>query len=138
MTAGDRGRDLGEAGRLVGGEGRCLEESSAYPATPDSKYGWEKLFSERLYITYGLQTRSFLHVDEWLEGTIRLMRPDVTHPVNVGSNEMATINQLVDIVAAIAGAAIPRDAVRRSGSSKPAHRHSGGVKTVRRPETQPS
>lgn len=130
-------------------------ESSAYPAAPDSEYGWEKLFSERLYLTYGrcrgmrarvaryhnifgpqgtwtggrekapaamcrkvataksgdtidiwgdgLQTRSFLYVDECLEGSIRLMRSDWTGPVNVGSDEMVTINQLASIVADIAG-----------------------------------
>lgn len=131
------------------------EESSAYPAHPDSEYGWEKLFSERLYLTYarnhgmevriaryhnifgefgswrdgrekapaalcrkvaecadggeievwgdGLQTRSFLHVDECLEGTIRLMRSDFTGPVNIGSTEMVTINGFVERIAKIAG-----------------------------------
>ncbi|MEA1649034.1 NAD-dependent epimerase/dehydratase family protein [Nitrospirillum sp. BR 11164] len=130
-------------------------ESSAYPAHPDSEYGWEKLFSERLYLTYGRnhgfqvriaryhnifgelgswndgrekapaamcrkvaqstdgdtidvwgdgrQTRSFLHVSECLEGTIRLMRSDFTGPVNIGSEEMVTIDNLIDRVAAIAG-----------------------------------
>jgi nucleoside-diphosphate-sugar epimerase len=130
-------------------------ESSAYPAAPDSEYGWEKLFSERLYLAYhrnygieariaryhnifgpegtwkggkekapaaicrkvadaknggeieiwgdGLQTRSFLYVDECLEGTIRLTRSSFTGPVNVGSEEMVTINRLVAIVADIAG-----------------------------------
>jgi len=131
------------------------EESSSYPAAPDSEYGWEKLFSERLYLAYGRnhgmevriaryhnifgpegswndgkekapaavcrkvamatsgseieiwgdgkQTRSFLYVDECLEGTLRLMRSNFTGPVNIGSDEMVTINQLVDMVAAIAG-----------------------------------
>jgi GDP-D-mannose 3',5'-epimerase len=131
------------------------EESSAYPAAPDSDYGWEKLFSERLYLAYernhgiqarvaryhnifgpegtwtggrekapaaicrkiaavrsgdsieiwgdGEQTRSFLYVDECVEGTLRLTRSDFSGPVNVGSDEMVTINQLVDIVADIAG-----------------------------------
>ena len=130
-------------------------EDSAYPAQPDSEYGWEKLFSERLYLSYarnhdlqvriaryhnifgpegawndgrekapaaicrkvsdaenggeieiwgdGDQTRSFLYVDECVEGTIRLMRSDWTGPVNIGSEEMVTINQLVDMVSAIAG-----------------------------------
>lgn len=130
-------------------------EDSAYPAQPDSDYGWEKLFSERLYLAYqrnkgmqvrvaryhnifgpegeweggrekspaaicrkvalvedggeieiwgdGKQTRSFLYVDECLEGTIRLTRSDWTGPVNIGSAEMVTINQLVDIVSEIAG-----------------------------------
>ena len=127
----------------------------AYPAAPDSEYGWEKLFSERLYLAYGRnhgmdvriaryhnifgpegswndgkekapaavcrkvamapnggeveiwgdgkQTRSFLYIDECLEGTLRLMRSDFTGPVNIGSDEMVTIDQLVDIVAGIAG-----------------------------------
>jgi GDP-D-mannose 3', 5'-epimerase len=130
-------------------------ESSAYPAAPDSEYGWEKLFSERLYLTYGRnygmdtrvaryhnifgpegtwdggkekapaamcrkiaraandgsieiwgdgkQTRSFLYVDECVEGTTRLLRSDVKVPVNIGSEEMVTINQLAAIVADIAG-----------------------------------
>ena len=133
-------------------------ESSAYPAAPDSEYGWEKLFSERLYLAYGRnhgidvriaryhnifgpegswndgrekapaavcrkvamapsggeveiwgdgkQTRSFLYIDECLEGTLRLMRSDFTGPVNIGSDEMVTIDQLVDIVAGIAGKTI--------------------------------
>lgn len=131
------------------------EESSAYPAAPDSEYGWEKLFSERLYLSFarnhgldvrvarfhnifgpegtwtggrekapaamcrkvaetedggtiemwgdGKQTRSFLYVDECLEGVRRLMDSDFTGPVNIGSEEMVTINQLVEIVADIAG-----------------------------------
>lgn len=131
------------------------EESSAYPAAPDSEYGWEKLFSERLYLAYnhnygmsnriaryhnifgpygtwtggkekapaaicrkiamarnnaeieiwgdGLQTRSFLYIDECLEGTLRLARSGVEGPVNIGSTEMVTINQLVDMVCDIAG-----------------------------------
>jgi nucleoside-diphosphate-sugar epimerase len=130
------------------------EESSAYPANPDSEYGWEKLFSERLYLAYnrnhgmqcrvaryhnifgpegtwdggkekapaamcrkvatavdggqievwgdGKQTRSFLYVDECVEGTIRLMRSDFQGPVNIGSDEMVTINQLAGMVIAIA------------------------------------
>ncbi|MDE5463893.1 NAD-dependent epimerase/dehydratase family protein [Bradyrhizobium sp. CSS354] len=132
----------------------CAEDS-AYPANPDSEYGWEKLFSERLYLAYnrnhgmrnrvaryhnifgpegtwdggkekapaavcrkvaqatnggdveiwgdGTQTRSFLYIDECLEGSIRLTRSEFEGPVNVGSEEMVTINQLVDIVADIAG-----------------------------------
>jgi nucleoside-diphosphate-sugar epimerase len=131
------------------------EESSAYPANPDSEYGWEKLFSERLYLAYnknyklnskvgrfhniygprgswnngkekapaaicrkvaqavdggeieiwgdGEQTRSFLYVDECLEAVDRLMESDFNGPVNIGSEEMVTINQLVDIVSGIAG-----------------------------------
>jgi GDP-D-mannose 3',5'-epimerase len=123
------------------------EESSAYPADPDSEYGWEKLFSERLYLAYnrnynipvriarfhnifgplgtweggrekapaaicrkviqakseieiwgdGKQTRSFLYVDECVEGIRRLMESDFTEPVNIGSDEMVTINELVKI-----------------------------------------
>ena len=132
----------------------CREES-AYPAAPDSEYGWEKLFSERLYFAYnrnhgipvrvaryhnifgpegtwdggrekapaaicrkvaylpesggaievwgdGLQTRSFLFVDECVEATRRLMKSDFMGPVNIGSEEMVTINQLVDIAAEVA------------------------------------
>jgi len=132
----------------------CAEDS-AYPAAPDSEYGWEKLFSERLYLAYqrnygiqprvaryhnifgpqgtwkggrekapaaicrkvaeakngegieiwgdGQQTRSFLYVDECLEGTTRLTRSSFSGPVNIGSNEMVTINRLVDMVCDIAG-----------------------------------
>lgn len=127
------------------------EESSAYPANPDSEYGWEKLFSERLFLAYnrnygldvriarfhniygpkgtwqggkekapaaicrkvieatseieiwgdGEQTRSFLYIDECIEGVRRLMQSDCLDVVNIGSEEMVTINQLVDIAAAI-------------------------------------
>jgi nucleoside-diphosphate-sugar epimerase len=137
----------------------CAEDS-AYPAAPDSEYGWEKLFSERLYLAYGRnhgmecrvaryhnifgpegtwtggkekapaaicrkvaqahsgeaieiwgdgrQTRSFLYIDECLEGTTRLLRSNFTGPVNIGSEEMVSINQLVDIVAAVAGKRIEK------------------------------
>jgi nucleoside-diphosphate-sugar epimerase len=133
---------------------KCSEES-AYPAAPDSEYGWEKLFSERLYFAYkrncgievrvarfhnifgpegswtggrekapaaicrkvaeaadggeieiwgdGKQTRSFLYIDECLEGVRRLMESDFAGPVNIGSEEMVTINQLAGLVAKIAG-----------------------------------
>ena len=136
------------------------EEASAYPANPDSEYGWEKLFSERLFLAFaknygfesrvaryhnifgpegtwqggrekapaaicrkiamakdedaievwgdGLQTRSFLIVDECIEGTIRLMRSDCKIPLNIGSDEMVTINQLVDMVATIANKKITK------------------------------
>ena len=127
------------------------EESSAYPANPDSEYGWEKLFSERLYLAYnrnkgldvriarfhnifgpygtwnggrekapaaicrkvltsdgsieifgsGNQTRSFLYIDECIEGVLRLMESDFIGPVNIGSDEMVTINELVDLVSSI-------------------------------------
>ena len=56
----------------------------------------------------GKQTRSFLYIDECLEGTLRLMRSDFTGPVNIGSDEMVTIDQLVDIVAGIAGKSIKK------------------------------
>jgi GDP-D-mannose 3', 5'-epimerase len=130
-------------------------EDSAYPADPDSEYGWEKLFSERLYLSYarnygmecriaryhnifgpegtwtggrekapaalcrkiaeapnggsieiwgdGLQTRSFLYVDECLEGTIRLVRSGFSGPVNIGSEEMVTINDLSRLIMKVAG-----------------------------------
>src|SRR5271170_8134306 len=132
---------------------KCSEDS-AYPAAPDSEYGWEKLFSERLYLAYrrnygmqthvarfhnifgpegtwnggrekapaaicrkvaetqndgeieiwgdGCQTRSFLYIDECLEGVRRLMDSDFTGPVNIGSEEMVTINRLAEIVMEIA------------------------------------
>ncbi len=132
-----------------------LEESTVYPAAPDSEYGWEKLFSERLYLAYGRnhgmdvrvaryhnifgpegawndgkekapaaicrkvaeaspgseieiwgdgqQTRSFLFVDECLDGSTRLMRSDWTGPVNIGSDEMVSINQLAEMAMQIAG-----------------------------------
>ena len=130
-------------------------EGSAYPAAPDSEYGWEKLFSERMYLAYnrnyamqcrvaryhnifgpegtydggrekspaaicrkvaeassggsieiwgdGLQTRSFLYIDECLEGSLRLARSELEGPFNIGSEEMVTINQLAAIVMDIAG-----------------------------------
>jgi len=117
---------------------KCAEDS-AYPAAPDSEYGWEKLFSERLYHNIfgpegtwtggrekapaaicrkvamardaenieiwgdGEQTRSFLYIDECVEGTVRLLRSNFAGPVNIGSQEMVTINQLVDLVADVAG-----------------------------------
>ncbi len=132
---------------------KCSEES-AYPAAPDSEYGWEKLFSERLYFAYhrnyglnvrvgrfhnifgpmgtwkggkekapaamcrkvaeiengvpievwgdGKQTRSFLYIDECLEAVRRLMESDFMGPVNIGSEEMVTINQLAEMVFEIA------------------------------------
>jgi nucleoside-diphosphate-sugar epimerase len=126
----------------------CIE-SSAYPANPDSEYGWEKLFSERMFLSFnrnyslnlriarfhnifgpqgtwrggkekapaamlrkaaetndggsievwgdGLQTRSFLYVDECVEAVIRLMKSEFIGPVNIGSEEMVTINQLAQM-----------------------------------------
>ena len=133
---------------------QCAEDS-AYPAEPDSEYGWEKLFSERFYLAvernYGLpvriarfhnifgpegtwtggrekapaafcrkvaktsdggsidmwgdgnQTRSFLYIDECLEGVFRLMDSDFSGPVNIGSDEMVTVNQLAETIMEIAG-----------------------------------
>jgi len=135
-------------------------EASAYPANPDSEYGWEKLFSERLYLAYqrnynfnshiaryhnifgpygtwdggrekapaaicrkvalcsdndqieiwgdGEQTRSFLYIDECLDGTTKLIRSNLSGPFNIGSEEMITINGLVNIVADIAGKKITK------------------------------
>ena len=132
----------------------CAEDS-AYPAAPDSEYGWEKLFSERLYLAFGRnrgmecrvarfhnifgpegtwtggrekspaaicrkvaqtkdggeiemwgdgqQTRSFLYIDECVEGVLRLTRSPHTGPFNIGSDEMVTINQLAQMAMDIAG-----------------------------------
>ncbi len=132
----------------------CAEDS-AYPAAPDSEYGWEKLFSERLYMAFarnynlnvrigrfhnifgpegtwnggkekapaamcrkaalanngdtlevwgdGLQTRSFLYIDECIEAVQKLMDSDFTDPVNIGSEEMVTINQLAQIAIDLSG-----------------------------------
>src|SRR5579883_3244430 len=130
-------------------------EDSAYPANPDSEYGWEKLFSERLYLSYarnygiearvarfhnifgpegtwmggkekapaalcrkvaeapdggfieiwgdGQQTRSFLYIDECLEGVLRLTRSSFKGPVNIGSDEMISINDLAAMIIGISG-----------------------------------
>lgn len=132
-----------------------LSEESAYPAAPDSEYGWEKLFSERMYLAFnrnyglevhiarfhnifgpegcwnngkekspaaicrkiaqakdggaiemwgdGKQTRSYLYIDECLEGACRLMNSNFTGPVNIGSEEMVSINELAEMVMKIAG-----------------------------------
>jgi len=131
-------------------------EDSAYPAMPDSEYGWEKLFSERMYLAFhrnyslnvriarfhnifgpegswndgrekapaalcrkvaeakhhgkdyieiwgdGKQTRSFLYIDECLEGVRRLMESDFIGPVNIGSEEMVSINQLAEMIMSVA------------------------------------
>ncbi len=129
------------------------EESSAYPAHPDSEYGWEKLFSERIYKAYaknhglnvriarfhnifgvdgtweggrekapaamcrkaimsdgemevwgnGLQTRSFLYIDECIEAVWRLMKSTYTEPVNIGSEEMISINDFAQMAIDISG-----------------------------------
>ncbi len=132
---------------------KCSEDS-VYPAAPDSEYGWEKLFSERLYLSFarnygmrvriarfhnifgeegtwdggkekapaaicrkvaeandgdgieiwgdGLQTRSFLHIDECLEAVLRLMHSDFSEPINIGSEEMVSINRLAEMVMEVA------------------------------------
>ena len=132
----------------------CVE-SSAYPANPDSEYGWEKLFSERMFLAFsrnyglnvrvarfhnifgpqgtwtggkekapaamlrkaaetpeggeievwgnGLQTRSFLHVNECVEAVLRLMKSDFVGPVNIGSEEMVSINELAQMAINISG-----------------------------------
>lgn len=134
------------------------EESSAYPANPDSEYGWEKLFSERLYLAYarnygmearigrfhnifgvegtydggrekapaalcrkvalckdgesieiwgdGTQTRSFLYIDECVDGILKLMKSNVAEPLNIGSDEMVTINELANSIIEISGKTI--------------------------------
>ena len=131
------------------------EESSAYPANPDSEYGWEKLFSERLFMAFsrnykldiriarfhnifgpcgtweggkekapaamcrkvavaknaeeievwgdGKQTRSFLYIDECVEAVQRLMNSNFKHPVNIGSEEMVSINKLAMMAIEISG-----------------------------------
>lgn len=128
---------------------KCSEDS-AYPAAPDSEYGWEKLFSERLYMAFernynldcriarfhnifgpegtyeggkekapaalcrkvaeapeggvievwgdGKQTRSFLFIDECIDGVLQLMQSDFKEPVNIGSEEMVTINNLAETI----------------------------------------
>ena len=133
-------------------------EDSVYPAAPDSEYGWEKMYSERLYLAYarnhgivvrigrfhnifgpygswndgrekvpaalcrkvalakpasevevwgdGLQTRSFLYIDECLEAVLRLMRSECGQPINIGSDQMLTINQLAGMIMVIAGKAL--------------------------------
>jgi len=130
-----------------------LSEDSAYPANPDSEYGWEKLFSERLFLTYsknynidckiarfhnvfgpegswnngkekspaalcrkvaladdngeveiwgpGNQTRSFLYIDECIEGIHRIMESDINVPINLGSERMISINDLVLLIASL-------------------------------------
>jgi len=143
-----------EYNQMDPGNPKCSEDS-AYPAQPDSEYGWEKLFSERMYLSYyrnhgllvriarfhnifgpegawnngrekapaafcrkvakaenggeigmwgdGNQTRSFLYIDECLEGIRKLMDSDFTGPVNIGSEEMITINDLAEMIMNIAG-----------------------------------
>lgn len=142
---------------------KCIE-SSAYPAAPDTEYGWEKLFSERLYLAYardygmevriarfhnvfgpegtwtggkekapaalcrkvaeasevdtihvwgkGDQTRSFLYIDECIEGVRRLMNSDVHEVINIGSDEMISINDLALLIAKISGKNITVENIR--------------------------
>jgi nucleoside-diphosphate-sugar epimerase len=130
-----------------------MTESSAYPADPDSEYGWEKLFSERLYQAFarnhglnvriarlhnvfgpegtwcggrekapaalcrkvaesqgtvevwgpGTQTRSFMYIDDCIEGIHRLMASNYAQPINIGSDRMISINDLVRLISSIAG-----------------------------------
>ena len=136
-------------------ENKGLKESDAYPASPDSEYGWEKLFSERVYLScmrnYGIevkiarfhnifgpygtwrggrekvpaalcrkvseapdgseieiwgdgeQTRTFLYIDECLEGVRRLMQSDFSGPVNIGSDQLISINNLARMVIGFSG-----------------------------------
>jgi len=131
------------------------EESSAYPANPDSEYGWEKLFSERVFLAFarnhglkvrvarfhnifgpqgtwtggkekapaammrkaaegqdgdqievwgdGLQTRSFLHVEECVEAVIKFVNSDFEGPVNIGSEEMVSVNKLAEMAISASG-----------------------------------
>jgi len=133
----------------------ALKESDAYPGDPDNEYGWEKLFSERIYKSYsedygletriaryhnimgpegtydggrekapaaicrkvalakdgdeiliwgdGKQTRSFCYIDDCLEGTCQLMESDFEEPLNIGSDRLITINEMVDMISKIAG-----------------------------------
>lgn len=143
-----------EYNQMDPGNPKCSEDS-AYPAQPDSEYGWEKLFSERMYLAYhrnwgldvriarfhnvfgplgtwqggkekapaalcrkaalapdggvievwgdGQQTRTFLYIDECLEGIHRLMRSSFTGPVNIGSTEMVSIEELAQMAADLSG-----------------------------------
>ncbi|MCX6722926.1 MAG: NAD-dependent epimerase/dehydratase family protein [Candidatus Staskawiczbacteria bacterium] len=136
----------------------ALKESDAYPADPDNEYGWEKLFSERLYKSYtefydvriarfhnifgpegtydggrekapaaicrkvatvedggiidiwgdGIQTRSFCYIDDCLEGVYNLMHSDFKYPLNIGSDRLININDMVDIVVKIANKKISK------------------------------
>ena len=138
----------------------CVE-STAYPAYPDSEYGWEKLFSERMYLAFaknynipvriaryhnvfgpygtwqggrekapaavcrkvaeaadhtyielwgtGEQIRSFLYIDECIEGTVRLTRSNYAYPVNIGSDKAVTIDQLADMVITISGKTLDKN-----------------------------
>jgi GDP-D-mannose 3', 5'-epimerase len=166
LNVADRARHVG-VGRIFYSSSACIypernqldpdapvtAEASAYPAAPDSEYGWEKLFSERMFAAYarnygltvriarfhnifgeegtwrggrekapaaicrkvaeaadggtievwgdGLQTRSFLYIEECLDGVRRLMESDFEGPINIGSEEMISINGLVRLVAEV-------------------------------------
>lgn len=146
-------KEIGYVQNVLEREDQSLAETAAYPADPDSEYGWEKLFSERLYLAYarnynlniriarfhniygpegtykggkekapaaicrkvieakeeieiwgdGEQTRSFLYVDDCIEAVRRLMESDFQGPVNIGSEEMISINGLAEMVMQISG-----------------------------------
>ena len=152
-----------ESNQLDASNPNCAE-STTYPAQPDTEYGWEKLFSERLYLAYrsrkklntfiaryhnifgpygtwdggrekvpaaicrkvaqskkedtievwgdGEQTRSFLYIDECLDGTTKLIRSDYNSPLNIGSDQLITINQLVDSISEIAGKKIMKKHIK--------------------------
>lgn len=137
----------------------ALKETDAYPANPDSEYGWEKLFSERLYASYGQfyeariaryhnifgpestydgerakapaqlsykvamardgdsievwgdgkQTRSFCYIDDCLEGTYHLMHSEVKEPINIGSDYLIAITDMIDLIAKIGGKKIGKN-----------------------------
>lgn len=138
----------------------ALKESDAYPADPDNEYGWEKLFSERVYKSYqedyglevriarfhniygpegtydggrekapaalcrkialaktediidvwgdGLQTRSFCYVDDCVQGVFQLMESDITEPLNIGSDRLVSVNDMIDIISKAAGKKIEK------------------------------
>jgi len=138
-----------------------LREDDAYPADPDNEYGWEKLFSERMYQSYhndfglavrigrfhniygpegtydggrekspaalcrkvataedngsisiwgdGKQSRSYCYIDDCLEGVYQLMQSNYSEPLNIGSDELVTINQLADMIIAISGKNISKE-----------------------------
>ena len=146
-----------EFNQLTSSNPICSEDT-VYPAQPDSEYGWEKLFSERMYLAYsrnyaiqsrigrfhnifgplgswnngkekapaalcrkiastpnggsveiwgdGCQTRSFLYVDDCIEATAKLLRSEVDIPLNIGSDFLVSINELVDMISDIAGKTI--------------------------------
>ncbi|MFO1281165.1 MAG: NAD-dependent epimerase/dehydratase family protein [Burkholderiales bacterium] len=159
-------------------------EARAYPAEPDSEYGWEKLFGERLYLAYarnkglvtriaryhnifgplgswndgrekapaalcrkvaqaadggeieiwgdGRQTRSFLYIDECLEGTLRLMRSTCGEPLNIGSDERVSIDELARLIIAVSGKSLalrhvpgPRGVAGRNSDNRLVHERLG-------------